>query len=166
VGRIASEPAYALSGRLLSDLVRLTFAVGVIMAVGVVLSPLLISLIYPSYISSVASARVLMAAVPAMVLVSWILPISLSSGKRPWIDGVIAYPAATLVLYIAVRILFPKFGELGTAASSIVSALPLIVALLGQLVHGRILRSIDACLIFGAMVAVTGSLSVLVWIIR
>jgi O-antigen/teichoic acid export membrane protein len=166
VGRIASEPAYALSGRLLSDLIRLTLAIGVTMAVGIVLAPTLIALIYPSYISSVASARVLLTAVPAMVLISWILPISLSSGRRPWIDGLLAYPAATLILYIAIRILSPMFGDIGTAAASIASALPLLLGLLAQLINARILRPADACLIFAATTAVTGGLCGLNWIVQ
>ena len=89
VGQIANEPEFALSRRLLKDFVRLTLAVGVIMATGIALAPFLISVIYPSYIGSVSSARMLLCAVPAMVLVSWILPISLSSGRRPWIDGIV-----------------------------------------------------------------------------
>jgi O-antigen/teichoic acid export membrane protein len=166
VGRIASEPAHALSGRLLWDLLRLTLAIGVIMAVGIVLARPLIALIYPSYISSVSSAQVLLTAVPAMVLIAWILPISLSSGRRPWIDGLVAYPAATLILYIAIRILSPMFGDIGTAAASIASALPLLLGLLAQLVHARILRLTDACLIFAATSAITGGLCALNWIVQ
>jgi hypothetical protein len=101
-----------------------------------------------------------------MVLISWMLPISLSSGRRPWIDGLLAYPAATLILYIAIRILSPIFGDTGTAAASIASALPLLLGLLAQLVHARILKPADAGLIFAATSAVTGGLCALNWIVQ
>lgn len=166
VGQIASEPAYALSGRLLRDFIRLTLGVGLIMAGGIALAPFLISIIYPSYIGSVASARVLLTAVPAMVLVSWILPISLSAGRRPWVDGVILYPAASLILYVAIRLLSPRFGDVGTAAASIASALPLLMALLAQLMHARIVRLPAALLIFATAGAVTGALCALIWMIQ
>ena len=101
-----------------------------------------------------------------MVLISWILPISLSSGRRPWVDGVVVYPAASLILYAAIHVLSPRFGDIGTAAASIASALPLLVALLAQLVHARIVKVSAASLIFATATAVTAGLCALIWLIE
>jgi len=165
VGRIASEDRFALSRRITSDFARLTALVGAIMAVGIVLTPTLLAWVYPQYVHSASTARVLLAGVPAMVIVSWLLPISLSSGRRPWIDGLLLYPAATAILYFAIRLLVHHFGEVGVAASSIVSALPLVAMLLFQLRHAHIVTTSAAILLFGASLSVTIGLLGLVGVI-
>jgi len=163
VGRIARDGAYSSSREIVVDFSKLTFAVGAIVAGGIVLATPLLTLIYPQYLQSVGTVRVLLAAVPATVLVAWLLPISLSAGRRPWLDGLLIYPAATAILYFAIRILFRHFGDIGAAAASTVSVLPLVAMLLAQLRHTHILRTGALAALMAAATTVTGALCILAW---
>lgn len=165
VGKIASERPFALSGKIALDFSKLVLAVSTVVAVGIVLTPFLLELIYPQYVPSTGTARILLTAVPAMVLVSWLMPISLSAGRRPWIDGVIIYPVATAILYLATHILARHFGTDGIAAASIVSALLLAAMLLFQLRQTHILTSTALAMLLGVTGAVTLGLCGLVRIL-
>jgi hypothetical protein len=136
-----------------------------IVAVGIVLTPILLSWIYPQYILSVGTVRILLISVPAMVLAAWLMPISLSSGRRPWIDGLLIYPAAAAILYFAVRLLGRHFGVEGIAAASMVSALPLIAMLLFQLRHAYVIGTSAAVALFSVAVALTTGLAALTWLV-
>jgi len=166
VGRIAHEDKFALSQVITVDCGKLTFAVGGIVAIGIILATPLLALIYPQYYESVSTVRMLLAAVPATVLVAWLLPISLSAGQRPWIDGLLIYPAATAILYVAIRVLFQRFGDIGAAAASTASALPLLGMLLVQLRHTRILSTGAAAALMGITTIVTAALCALTWAIK
>jgi O-antigen/teichoic acid export membrane protein len=165
VGRIASESRFALSWRIAFDCAKLTVAVGGTVAIGILVTPTLLAWIYPQYIDSVDTVRILLVAVPAMVLVAWLMPISLSSGRRPWLDGLLIYPAATAILYFAIRLLARRYGDEGVAASSIVSALPLIAMLLFQLRHAHVVKASAAITLIGIAAAVTAGLSGLTWFV-
>ena len=166
VGRIAYEGPFALSGKIVGDCARLTFAVGIIVAVGIVLAPLLLALIYPQYYQSVSTVRILLAAVPATVLVVWLLPISLSAGRRPWLDGLVIYPTATAILYFGIRILFGYFGDIGAAVASTVSAIPLVGMLLLQLRHAQILKTRALIALFSTATTITIALCTLAWAMK
>lgn len=161
--RIASSPAHAVSRTLTRDLCGLTAAMVVVMAVGIVLSGTLVGLIYPRYLPSVETARVILVAVPPMILASWLMPVSLSGGDRPWIDGVLIYPLSTLVLGGAIFVLYRWSGEQGAAWASTVGALPLIGMQLAVLCHAKILRTRDAQLVFAASAAGCVALGLLAW---
>jgi O-antigen/teichoic acid export membrane protein len=163
---LAVGKAFGVSRRLTADCVRLVAAAAALMAVGVVLAGVLIGLIYPAYLHGVSSARILLVAVPPMALASWLMPVSLSAGRRPWVDGVVVYPVATALLAAAMVGLFQLSGSDGAAWASTVSAVPLVAMQLAVLVHGRILRAIDAGKLLGVTVACCAVLAVLAeWII-
>ncbi len=162
-GRIANSPAFAQSGALTRDLSRLVGAVAIIMAVGIILAGVLVRLIYPSYLPSVPAARIILVAVPPMVLASWLMPVSQSSSTRPWIDGVIIFPLALLLLVGAIIGLDRHFGVEGIAWASTISALPLIAVQLIALHHTRIIRAGDAALLFAVTAGACVGLGALSW---
>lgn len=159
---LATSTPYAVSRRLCVDCIKLVGAMTVLVAVGVVLAGVLIGLIYPLYLHSVGSARILLVAVPPLVLASWLMPVSLSSGQRPWIDGVIVYPTATVLLGASVFGLFHLAGSDGAAWASTVSAVPLVAMQLIVLTHAKILRAADAARLLGVTVACCAALAGLV----
>ncbi len=162
---IASGAAFALSGRLCRDCTKLVIALALLMAAGIVLAALLVGLAYPHYRAGVPTARIMLVAVPPLVLAAWLMPVSLSNGHKPWIDGLIVFPLATLLLGASERWLFALDGSAGAAAASTVSALPLVAMQLAVLRHARILRARHAAALLGATVlasAVLAALAVLV----
>jgi len=165
VGRIASESRFALSGKITLDCGKLVVAIGGIVAVGIILTPTLLGVIYPQYVPSTDTVRILLTAVPAMILVSWLMPISLSAGRRPWIDGLIIYPAATIILYFATQMLARYFATNGIAVASVVSALFLVAMLLFQLRQTHILNTPSLVTLLGVTSAVTLGLCGLVRIL-
>jgi O-antigen/teichoic acid export membrane protein len=165
VGLIAKEDRFALSWRLTRDCVKLLVMVGGMAATGILLTPTLLSWLYAQYTDSVVTVRILLIAVPAMVLTSWLMPISLSSGRRPWMDGLLVYPAATAILYFAIRLLAGRYGDEGIAAASIVSALPLMTMLLLQLRHAHVVKTSGAIALLCTAAAVTAGLSCLTWLV-
>jgi O-antigen/teichoic acid export membrane protein len=163
VGRIASETRYALSGTLMTDCSKLVLGVGGIVAIGILLAAPLLELIYPKYYQSVPAVRVLLAAVPAMCLASWLLPLSLSSGRKPWIDGLLIYPSATAILYLAIHALKGPLGVDGIAGASVIAALPLIAMQLLQLRHADVLKTSAVAALLGVTTLVTSGLCLLTW---
>lgn len=166
VGRIAGESHFALSRTLMEDCSKLVLGVAAIITIGIILAAPLLELIYPKYYQSVGVVRVLLAAVPAMALASWLLPLSLSSGRKPWIDGMIIYPSATGILYLAIHLLDGPLGDLGIAGASVIAALPLIAMQLVQLRHADILKTSAAATLFGVATTVTFGLCFLTWLMR
>ncbi len=166
VGRIASESRFALSGKLTRDCSKLILGVAGIVAIGIVLAAPLLELIYPKYYQSVAPVRVLLAAVPAMAFASWLLPLSLSSGRRPWIDGLVIYPSATAILYLAIHALKGPLGVDGIAGASVIAALPLVAMQLFQLRHADILKTSALAALLGLTTLVTSGLCLLTWLMR
>jgi len=160
--RLAASEPYAVSRQLCTDCIRLVGAMTLLVAVGVVLAGVLIGLIYPLYLHGVGSARILLVAVPPLVLASWLMPVSLSGGHRPWIDGVVVYPAATVALGAAVFGLYHLAGTDGAAWASTVGAVPLVAMQLAVLVQAKILRASDAARLLGATVACCVALAGLV----
>lgn len=162
-GRIANSPSFAQSGLLTRDLSRLVGAVAVLMAVGIILSGFLVRLIYPSYLPSVPAARIVLVAVPPMVLASWLMPVSQSSSVRPWIDGVFIFPAALLLLVGAIIGLDRPFGVEGIAWASTISALPLVAVQLVALYHAKIIRAGDGAVLFAITAGACCALGALIW---
>ncbi len=162
---IARGGAYAASGRLWRDCGRLMAAMALLMAVGIGLAGLLITLIYPQYRLGVSTARIMLVGVPPVVLAAWLMPVSLSNGHKPWIDGLVVFPAATALLGVAEHWLFARYGSAGAAAASTVSALPLVAMQLGVLVHARILRPGHAAALLAVTVAASLGLGLLVLLV-
>ena len=161
--RIAGSGVYAVSSKLTKDLSLLTAAVSVIMGIGILLAGLLITLIYPRYLPSVETARIILVAIPPVVLASWLMPVSMSSGNRPLIDGLITFPVATLILGAAIVFLYQHFGEAGAAWGSTASAIPLIGMQLTILHHAKILRGRDALILFAVNLGTCLTLGFFAW---
>ncbi len=163
VERIARSGDHAVSRVLLWDLTRLITGTAVLMTCGIVLSGFLIRMIYPMYLPGVQTARVILVAVPPMVLASWLMPISLSSSKRPFLDGLISYPMATAILGLAIFILYRSAGDQGVAWASTASAVPLVAIQLVTMRQAKILHGRDALLLFLATAGVSVALGGLAW---
>ncbi len=158
---IASGGAYALSGRLGQDCGKLVTGLALLMAAGIVLAGWLVGLAYPQYRLGVPTARIMLVAVPPLVLASWLMPVSLSNGHKPWIDGLVVFPLATLLLGISERWLFGVAGSAGAAWASTVSALPLVAMQLGVLCHARILRARHAAALLAVTLLASAALATL-----
>ena len=158
---IASSAAFAQSGRLGRDCGKLVIGLALLMAVGIVLAGWLVGLAYPQYRLGVPAARIMLVAVPPLVLASWLMPISLSNGHKPWIDGLVVFPLATLLLGVSERWLFTVAGSAGAASASTVSALPLVAMQLAVLCHARILLARHAAALLAITVLASAALAAL-----
>jgi O-antigen/teichoic acid export membrane protein len=164
--RLAAESPRAVSQTIARDCVLLTLGTGVLFALGIVVAEPLLTYIYPRYLAAANALRILFAAVPAMALASWLLPLSLSAGRRPWVDGLIVYPAATAILFFAVWELSGHLGSDGVAAASVVAALPLVAMQLIQLVHAEVVSVRAAARLLAAAAVVSLALGTLSWVMR
>jgi O-antigen/teichoic acid export membrane protein len=162
IEKLAAGPPGGASRQVAADCARLLGVATIVIAAGIVLARMLIGMIYPLYLDGVGTARILLVAVPPLVLASWLMPISLSGGRRPWIDGVIVYPVATALLGAAVFGLFFLVGKDGVAWASTVSAVPLVAMQIGMLTHARILHVADAMKLFCLAVACCAALAILI----
>ncbi|MFC0406619.1 lipopolysaccharide biosynthesis protein [Roseomonas elaeocarpi] len=163
--RLAGAAPFALSRLLLRDCARLLGATAAITAVGLLLAGPMVGYVYPAYTHSAADVRVLLVAVPPLVLASWLMPISLSAGRQPWIDGLVVYPAATVLLCAAIFLLVPLYGGLGAGAASTLSSLPLVAMQLLLLSRARVLRAPDAAALFGVALLGCAGLAALAWMV-
>jgi len=163
VERIHGSDPFALSGVLTRDLCGLVAIVMCVMGVGIVLAGFLISAIYPQYHEAIETSRIILVAVPSMALASWLLPLSLIAGNRPLVDGLVIYPLATVILGVAIYILYYRFGDAGAAWGSTISALPLNIMQLLVLRHARILRTRDTLVLFGVSLAACVILGLFAW---
>ena len=112
------------------------------MAGGIVLPGFLVRVIYPHYLPSVGTARIILVA----VLASWLMPVSQSASARPWIDGAVIFPSATILLGIAMVGLYRMSADEGVAWASTVSALSLVLVQVVALHHTKILCARDGLL--------------------
>ena len=158
----ASGGAFAVSSRVTRDLALLTALVAVPTAFGIIAGPFMIGIVYPKFVGAVASVRLLLLAVPGLVLASWLMPLSISLGRRPWLDGMATYPAALVVLMGGTWLGYRHGGTPGAAWGLVLSALPLLVLQLAGLVAARLLRSPHAAALLGVAVAASLALWLLV----
>jgi O-antigen/teichoic acid export membrane protein len=163
VERIHGSAPFAQSAVLTRDLCGLVAIVMCVMGVGIVLAGVLISAIYPQYSEAIETSRIILVAVAPMGLASWLLPLSLTAGNRPLVDGLIIYPLATVILGVAIYILYLHFGDAGAAWASTISALPLNAMQLLMLRHARVLKTRDTLLLFGISVAACLILGLFAW---
>lgn len=161
--KIASNDSFAVSALLRRDLCFLVLGLSAIIGVSIVLAGIMVGFVYPQYTSAVDSARVILVAVPAMALASWLMPVSLSGGGRPLVDGVVIYPIATAILIVAMNWLYQYFGDNGAAAASTVSAVPLIGMQLVWLRYTKIIRTADVGIIMACCCVVSLWLGLLAW---
>lgn len=164
--RLAAEPPLAVSRTIATDCTLLTVAGGVIVAFGIVVAGPVLAVVYPKYSASVSALQILLAAVPAMSLAAWLLPLSLSAGRRPWVDGLIVYPAATAFLFLATWWLAGRMGTEGIALASVVSSLPLVGMQLIQLCHAHVVSRGDAVRLLAVGALVSAALISVCWVMQ
>jgi hypothetical protein len=75
----------------------------------------------------------------------------------------VIYPLATVILGVAIYILYYRFGDAGAAWGSTISALPLNIMQLLVLHHARILRTRDTLVLFGISLAACVILGLFAW---
>jgi O-antigen/teichoic acid export membrane protein len=159
--RITNLGPFSQSRVLTRDFCVLTIGMGVMCGIGILLTAFFVGLIYPKYVPGIESARVILVAVPAMVLAAWIMPVSLSGGSRPWIDGAVIYPLATLILIVSMILLDGRFANMGAAWASTAAAIPLVAMQVMALVHARVLRARNALVILAVGSLVSAALGLL-----
>ena len=164
--RLAAESSRAMSRTIATDCTLLTLGCSVIVALGIVAAGPVLAFIYPQYGSAANALRILLAAVPAMSLASWLLPLSLSAGRRPWVDGLIVYPAATAFLFLATWWFVGHIGIDGVAVASVVAALPLVAMQLVQLCHADVVSVGAAARLLVIAVLVSAALGALSWVMQ
>ena len=163
--KIARHGAYSGSRALAVTCGKLVLGTALLVACGVVLADFGVRWVYPAFIGAIPSARILLVAAPALALASWLMPISLSAGRRPWIDGVVIYPVAMGILAIAIPNLYARAGIDGAAAASAVSAVVLIAMQLCMLTGERVLRPQAALALLATTTTATAAISGLSWML-
>ena len=158
VARAAAAGPFGVSRVIGRDLSGLAVAVAGPTVVGLVAGPYLIDLFYPAFSGAEGPLRGLLAAVPSLVVASWLMPLSLSTAARPWVDGVVIYPAALALLAAATAVGFRLSGIDGAGWGLVASSVPLVAMQLGRLHLVQLLRPVDAGRILGAVCACTAVL--------
>lgn len=161
IARSAAGQAFCVSPRLARDFCMMVAAVTVLSAVGMALGPTLVQIFYPKFLASIPGVMRLLLAVPALSVAAWLMPIALSTATRPWVEGLVVYPVALLVVLVATRFGFATGGITGASAGLVVSAGPLLLLQLALLRSVRILRWQDAQVILGAVLVGTALLAAL-----
>jgi O-antigen/teichoic acid export membrane protein len=158
-GRLASR-------RIARDVTILVGVATLLSAGGAVCARFGIHLLFPHFVDAVPTIRVFLAAMPVLALSSWLMPVSLSAGRRPWIDGVLVYPLATAVLAACIVLLYRSFGVAGAAWASAASALVLTAMQLLLLVDAAVLTIREVLSIEAVAVFATIALSFLGWTLQ
>lgn len=159
--RFAAEGAFSTSRMIMRDFCRLALLMAALSAAGIVLAPTLIDLLYHRYGDAVPAIQVLLAAVPSLVVTAWLMPLSLSTATRPWIEGAIVYPASLAILVLATAAGHMHAGSTGAAYGLVASAIPLLALQLCALRNTRVVTWAAAAALFAAVGAATGFLLVL-----
>lgn len=153
--RRAGGEVLAVSRRVLRDLAVLIFGMGAVSVAGVTLGPWLIAVFYPKFMASKDVIEVMLAGIPAFVVATWLMPLSLATGAKPWLDGVLIYVSALLTLVATTEAGFWLDGPPG-AAWGLVVTMPLLVGLQLWRLHAReVLTRRDAALLFVLAVVAT-----------
>ena len=160
VRRAAAGGPFSVSGTVSRDLSRLALLLVAVCAVGIAAGPWAIRLAYPGFAGSEAPVRILLAAVPSLVVSSWLMPLSLSTAARPWIDGALCYPAALAILVVGTAAGFRLNGIAGAGWGLVASAPALLVFQLAALRLGRLLTDRGALGLLLAILAGTAALAV------
>ncbi|MGD0432369.1 MAG: hypothetical protein ABSA58_14890 [Acetobacteraceae bacterium] len=163
VERICGSASYALSRVLIRDLCGLVGIVTIVMGAGILLAGFLIGVIYPPYRQGIDTVRIILVAVPPMALAAWLLPLSLTAGNRPLVDGLVIYPLATVILGSSIYILYHRYGDEGAAWASTIGAFPLNAMQLMMLRHVKILRTWHALILFATTLAASVLLGLFSW---
>ena len=161
VSRVAAGGRFCASRAVSRDLSLLALALAVICAAGIVVGPWAIRLAYPGFAGSEAPVRIMLAAVPSLVVSSWLMPLSLSTAARPWIDGALCYPAALVLLLAGTYAGLRLDGIAGAGWGLVASAPALLLFQLGVLRLGSLLTGRGALAVLLATLSSTAALAAL-----
>jgi len=153
---------FCVSRRLRREMSGLVALIAVGTLAGILVGPFFVQLLYPRFIGSAAVMRLLLVAVPALGLATWLMPLALSAARRPWVQGLLVYVLALAVLMAATQGGYARAGITGAAWGLSVSAVPLVALQLAALRARRVVRSGDAALIFATVLACTCALAAVV----
>lgn len=165
VARFSAEGPFAVSADVARDLCRLALATAVPTALGILAAPWGIALVYAKFAGSEGVVQLLAVAIPSLVLASWAMPLSLSTAARPWIEGLLIYPGCLAALIGLTWGAWQLAGAPGAACGLVLSALPLLALQLAMLRATRLLRTAHAAAILALVLAVTGLLWLLAWLV-
>ena len=154
--RFAGPDAAALSSDVAQHLCGLVVAVTVPAAVGIVTAPWLIELFYSTFVGAEGALRLLLVAVPNLVVASWLMPLTLSIAPRPWIEGLLIYPFSLGVLVLATYWGHETGGIAGAAYGLVAGSVPLVVLQLARLRATGLLTGRDTLTI--GLVSIAASL--------
>ena len=158
VTRFVAGGAFSVSRTLTLDFCRLALAITLPTALGIVAAPFGIELIYAQFVGSEGVLQLLAVAIPSLVLASWVMPLSLATGARPWIEGLVIYPSCLTILILVTYEAWQIAGAHGAAYGLALSALPLLTLQLVMLRAIRLLRSAHAAIILATTLGATGAL--------
>ena len=159
--RFAAGGEFSVSRSVMRDFCGLLLLAAALTAVGIAAGPRMIGVFYPKFVGAEATVRVLLVSLPCLVLSSWLMPLSLSTSVRPWVEGVVIYPAALALLIATTYAGYAVDGIAGASSGFVASALPLLALQLCTLRLTRLITSRDAGILFLATVLVTAALAVL-----
>ncbi len=160
VTRCAAEGPFAVSATLRRDFMLLALAMAVPTALGILIGPTLVSLLYPKFQSSIPVMLWFLLAVPSLVVASWLMPLALSTGAHPWRESLV-YPVALTILLVVTRVGFDAAGITGAAIGLVASAIPLLLLQLWSLHRAALFRGRDALAVLAVTTAVTIAASLL-----
>ena len=158
VTQFAAGAPLAASRAVRRDFLLLLAGTALTTAFGLGAGPLLITLLYPKFAAAAFGVQVMLLAMPGLVLAAWLMPLALSTAKRPWLEGLLIYPSALVVLTAATHFGYRSDGIDGAAYGLVISAMPLLLLQLGALRLTRLLSTPDAAAIFTATMAATAAL--------
>lgn len=152
--RIAVSEPFSCSATIRKDCLRLTVAVALLSMVGILAAPLFISIVYPAFMPAALSTSTLLIATTPLTLAAWLMPLSISSGRHPWLACLVVYPLAVAVLGETIFELHAHFGLPGIAAASSVAGMVLTGLQLSLLRLEHIMKARDGAVLWCAMLAV------------
>lgn len=155
-----------VSRRVLRDLAALAVASSLVSVVLSVASPWLIGLLYPKFVSSLDVIRIILASLPAATTTAWLLPLALATGARPWLDGVLLYSTALLLLVGATEVGFHLDGIQGAAWGLIVSMSTLVGFQQWRLYRRRVMMLRDAAQLFAVVLLATAAPALIALTVR
>ncbi|GAA0598912.1 hypothetical protein GCM10009416_41360 [Craurococcus roseus] len=160
--RFAAGGAFSISRTLAYDLGRLALGAGFVSAVGILLCGPFIGFFLHRYADAVPAMQTLIAAIPALAVASWLMPLLLSTSvAQPWLEGLVVYPAAVAILVVTATNGYHRAGPTGAAYGLVASALPLLAAKLWLLRRARVMSWGVAAALLSINVAVTAGLLLL-----
>ena len=129
--RVAAEPRGTLSRVLQRDLAALAGIGLAIGACGILVGPSLIELLYRHFVGAEGPMRILLVALPSLLVCSWLVPLGLATATRPWLESLVTLPLALFTL-AAATVAGDRLGGIeGSAWGSCVAAGVLLALLLG-----------------------------------